>query len=385
MATTEKHENEKARKRKSENGLRRGWNPTARRAAFAGRQRRESPFVAARLTPHRTPAILRPRPPEDALRVSTISFVIPLKDEEQTLDTLCAEIFEVVDRDGREAEVILVDDGSTDGSWQRIVALAGRDRRVRGLRLRRNVGKAAALSAGFAEVRGDIVFTLDADLQDDPHEIPRFLRRLDEGWDMVSGWKRNRHDPWHKVWPSRVFNRMIGALTGLRLHDHVCGFKCCRAEIVRQVDLYGEMHRFFAVRAFALGYRVTEIDVNHRPREHGRSKYGIERFIKGLLDLLTVWFTMRFDRRPMHFFGAIGILHLLAGGLVCGVSLVEAVMGPAVLGRAFWIGVIIKLLGLQWLGVGLVAESQLTRTAPRGPGYHVAERVGFDEVREKRS
>ncbi len=296
-----------------------------------------------------------------------ISLVIPLKDEEATIERLCAEILEVVDREHLAAELVFVDDGSTDGSWRRVVALAERDPRVRGIRLRRSAGKAAALSAGFAEVRGEIVFTLDADLQDDPHEIPGFLHRLEQGWDMVSGWKKTRHDPWHKVWPSRVFNRMIGAMTGLHLHDHVCGFKCCRAAVVREVDLYGEMHRFFAVRAFAQGFRVTEMEVHHRPREHGRSKYGVERFVKGFLDLLTVWFTMRFGRRPMHFFGGIGVVFLVIGLLT------------GLIGRCFWTAAIVAMFGLQWFAVGLLAELRLATAPGRPRPYNVAERVGFDD------
>jgi glycosyltransferase involved in cell wall biosynthesis len=293
-----------------------------------------------------------------------ISFVIPAKDEESTLETLCAEISDVAGREGLEIEILFVDDGSTDGSWAKIVELAGRDERVRGLRFRRNSGKAAALTAGFAEVKGDIVFTLDADLQDDPHEIPRFLATLNEGFDLVSGWKRVRHDPWHKVWPSHVFNRMIGWLTGLHLHDNVCGFKCLRVAVLREVDLYGEMHRFFAVRAFAKGFKVAEIEVHHRPREHGRSKYGVTRFVKGFLDLLTVWFTIRYGRRPMHVFGtaggAIGLLGILW----------------FILRGGFWPALVLVLFGLQWLGLGLLAESRLAMAPPGITQYSIAERTG---------
>ncbi|HOW18223.1 MAG TPA: glycosyltransferase family 2 protein [Phycisphaerae bacterium] len=292
-----------------------------------------------------------------------ISFVIPVQDEEPTLQTLCAEIIDVAGQAALEIEIIFVDDGSTDGSWARIVDLAASDGRIRGLRLRRNFGKAAALSAGFAEVKGDIVFTLDADLQDDPHEIPRFLAKLNEGYDMVSGWKRVRHDPWHKVWPSRVFNRIVGALTGLHLHDHVCGFKCFRAEVLREVHLYGEMHRFFAVRAFARGFRITEIEVHHRPREHGRSKYGVSRFGKGFLDLLTVWFTIRYGRRPMHVLGTIG------GGIVLLGVLCLLVGG-------WWAALILVLFGAQWLGLGWLAESRLAAAPPGITQYSLAGRAG---------
>lgn len=294
-----------------------------------------------------------------------VTFVIPVKDEQETVATLCAEIVEVAGREGLDYELIFVDDGSTDGSWAEIERLARADRRIRAVRLRRNFGKAAALSTGFAAAKGELIFTLDADLQDDPHEIPRFLRLIEGGNDFVSGWKRNRHDPWHKVYPSRVFNRMIGWLTGLHLHDNVCGFKCFRAEVAREVELYGEMHRFFAVRAFARGFKVAETEVNHRPRTHGRSKYGASRFLKGFLDLLTVWFTIRFGRRPMHLLGGTGVLVVVLG------------LGIAV--ASHWVsGLICIVLGLQFLAFGLVAEHRLASDRAKRESYGVAERIGFE-------
>ena len=221
-----------------------------------------------------------------------------------------------------------MDDGSTDGSWDVIAELARTHPNVRGVRFRRNFGKAAALVAGFDAARGDVIFTLDADLQDDPHEIPRFLEAMRSGkpvdgrrgprgagLDVVSGWKRVRHDPWHKVCPSRVFNGMVGLLTGVRLHDHNCGMKCYKAEIFREVRLYGELHRFVPVLAAARGFRVGEIEINHRPRQFGQSKYGVHRFVKGFLDLLTVKFLTGFGRRPQHLLGSVGLLCFLLGGL----------------------------------------------------------------------
>lgn len=291
-----------------------------------------------------------------------ISIVVPAKDEQETLALLGAEVLEVVERERLDAELIFVDDGSVDDSWNEILRLTERDARIRGVRLRRNFGKAAALSAGFAHARGELIFTLDADLQDDPHEIPRFLALMEQGWDLVSGWKKVRHDPWHKVWPSRLFNRLIGWATGLRLHDHVCGFKCLRASVAREVALYGEMHRFLAVRAFARGFRVTEIDVHHRPREHGRSKYGASRFIKGFLDLLTVWFTFRFGNRPAHFFGTVGLLHLAGAAAL-------ALVGAAA-------ALLTGLLGLLWMAAGLSAEWTLAAQPPRTLQYSIAEVAG---------
>jgi glycosyltransferase involved in cell wall biosynthesis len=244
-----------------------------------------------------------------------ISVVIPLYNEAESLATLHAELVRSFEANHLEpAEILFVDDGSRDGSWRVIQELAKSDSRVRGIRFRRNFGKAAALTAGFRSAKGATIFTLDGDLQDDPAEIPRFLARLDEGYDVVSGWKRTRHDPWHKVGPSRVFNRMVSGLSGCKLHDHNCGFKAYRREVLDEVTLYGELHRFVPVLAHERGFKVAEIVVNHRPRKFGHSKYGIARFIKGLLDLLTVHFLSRYGQRPLHFLGALGLVMLALGG-----------------------------------------------------------------------
>jgi glycosyltransferase involved in cell wall biosynthesis len=226
---------------------------------------------------------------------------------------LHSELQQVTSKHGLEAELIFVDDGSTDGSWTHVGELARQDPHVRGIRFRRNFGKAAALSAGVKAARGDIVCTLDADLQDDPAEIPRLLAMLDQGYDVVSGWKKERHDPWHKVWPSRVFNIMVSGLTRVHLHDHNCGMKAYRADVFKEIRLYGELHRFIPVLAHARGFRVGELVVNHRPRRFGRSKYGAWRFVKGFLDLLTVKFLTGFGGRPQHLLGSIGLLAFVLG------------------------------------------------------------------------
>ena len=207
----------------------------------------------------------------------------------------------------------MVDDGSTDGSWAAIEQLAERDPRVLGIRFRRNFGKAAALSAGFDAATGDTIVTMDADLQDSPAEIPKLLAKLDEGLDVVSGWKVDRHDPWHKRWPSKVFNWLVGGLTGVRLHDHNCGLKAFRRDVIHEIRLYGELHRFVPVLAAARGFRIGETPVEHRPRTFGRSKYGWSRIPKGLLDLLTVKFITRFGQRPQHWLGTVGLVALLLG------------------------------------------------------------------------
>src|SRR5947209_7053315 len=219
-----------------------------------------------------------------------LSLVIPVFNEKDSLAALWAEIAEVSRGLDVRLEVIFVDDGSKDGSWDVIRELAASDARVRGIRFRRNFGKAAALEAGFRSAGGGIVMTLDADLQDDPHEIPNFLAAIRGGHDVVSGWKKIRLDPWHKTFPSRVFNRMVGWVTKVHLHDHNCGFKAYRAEVLRELNLYGEMHRFVPVLAAGRGFKVGEIAIHHRPRQFGKSKYRWQRFVKGSLDLVTVHF-----------------------------------------------------------------------------------------------
>src|SRR5438874_8016880 len=235
-----------------------------------------------------------------------ISVVVPVYNEKESLPQLQAELTAITAEAHLDVEVLFVDDGSRDGSWEVIQELAHRHSWVHGIRFRRNFGKAAALSAGFRAAHGEIVLTLDADLQDDPKEIPRFLAELDTGLDVVSGWKKIRHDPWHKVWPSRVFNALVSRLTGVGLHDHNCGMKCYRAEVFREIRLYGELHRLIPVLAAARGFRVGEIVINHRPRKFGHSKYGVRRFVKGFLDLLTVKFLTGFGQRPQHLLGSLG-------------------------------------------------------------------------------
>ena len=244
-----------------------------------------------------------------------ISVIIPVYNERESLPVLLGEIDQAA-RDGRlDLEVVFVDDGSRDGSWQVIAELAEKSPWMHGLRLRKNFGKAAALSAGFHAAGGELILTMDGDLQDDPAEIVSFLAAMQKGHDVVSGWKRTRHDPWHKVWPSRLFNFLVSVLTGVRLHDHNCGMKCYRAEVCREIRLYGELHRFIPVLAAARGFKVGEIEIRHRPRRFGHSKYGMRRFVKGFLDLLTVKFLTGFGQRPQHLLGSIGLLSFVAGGL----------------------------------------------------------------------
>ena len=320
-----------------------------------------------------------------------LSIIIPVLNERESLPQLLAEIVRVGERHSIEQEVIFVDDGSRDGSWETVQELASQNSRVSGIRFRRNFGKAAALTAGMRAARGELVLMMDADLQDDPAEIPNFIAKLNEGFDVVNGWKQRRLDPWHKVYPSRVFNWMIGRLTGLKLHDHNCGLKLFRAEVAREITIYGELHRFIPVLAHARGFRVTEISVHHRERQFGSSKYGVRRFLRGFLDLLTVKFLTGFGQRPQHMLGAIGLTFLGLGFLGLGYLAVLWLMmnlpplwngtpliavspiGPRPL-LAY--SVAATLLGGQSLSLGLLAELIVSNTVREQDTFSVAERVG---------
>jgi dolichol-phosphate mannosyltransferase len=317
-----------------------------------------------------------------------ISVVIPVFNECDSLQALYAEIAGVARAEQLDLEVLYVDDGSTDGSWQTIAELAREHADIRGIRFRRNFGKAAALSAGFHAARGGIIFTLDADLQDDPAEIPRFLALLTENksgqkLDIISGWKRVRHDPWHKVWPSRVFNRMVSLLTGVHLHDHNCGMKCYRAEVFREVRLYGELHRFIPVLAAARGFRVGEIEINHRPRRFGHSKYGVRRFMKGFLDLLTVKFLTGFGQRPQHLLGSLGLVSFLLGSLgllYLAITWVIRLWHPEkyepLHERALlFYALAALLLGAQMMSIGFLAELVTAYMGRDEDSYSIAEKT----------
>lgn len=313
-----------------------------------------------------------------------LTVVVPVYNEVESLPALHAEATAVLDCHGFDAEMLFVDDGSRDGSWGIIRELAESDPRVRGIRFRRNFGKAAALQAGFAEARGDVVVTMDADLQDDPAEIPRLLGKIENGLGVVSGWKKERHDPWHKVLPSRLFNWAVSRLTGVDLHDHNCGLKAYRREVFDEVRLYGELHRFVPVLAAARGWTVGEIVVNHRPREHGQSKYGVGRLLKGLLDLMTVKFLTGFGKRPQHMLGTAGMIFLSLGAL--GLSYLAATW----LGQRIWpspdvlplsqrpaviYSVASLLFGGQLLSIGLLGEMIVANRDDSADGYSLADRT----------
>lgn len=294
-----------------------------------------------------------------------VSVVVPVLDEVESLAILHRELTAALERLGRPYELIFVDDGSRDGSFEALEKLHRSDERVRAVQLRRNFGKAAALAVGFREARGRVVVTLDADLQDDPAELPRLLARLEEGYDLVSGWKLRRQDPPSKTLPSRLFNRVTARLTGLPLHDLNSGFKVYRREVVEELRLYGELHRFIPALAAWRGFRVSEVPVHHRPRRFGRSKYGSARFWRGSLDLLTVLFLTRYTRRPLHLFGGLGLVSL-AGGLGVNLYLTGLwLAGARPIGTrpllAF--GVLSMLVGIQFFSLGLLSELVLSYQA----------------------
>ena len=286
-----------------------------------------------------------------------ISVVVPLHNEERSIGLLHEELQAALDPLGEEWEAVYVDDGSTDGSFSALTRLHAREDNVRVVRLRRNFGKAAALAAGFAQATGERVVTIDGDLQDDPSEIPQLLAKLEEGFDVVSGWKTRRRDPWSRRLPSRLFNWVAGWMSGLRLHDMNCGLKAYRAEVVRNLVLYGELHRFIPVLAHEQGYRVAELPVNHRPREHGRSRYGLERYLRGFLDLLTVSFMGRYRHRPLHLFGGLGLLLGGAGVVLLVYLTIVKLTGQAIGQRPLLtLGVLLVVVGMQFFTLGLISE-----------------------------
>jgi glycosyltransferase involved in cell wall biosynthesis len=286
-----------------------------------------------------------------------ISVVVPVYDEELTVTPLYEELAAALAQLGRPWETVFVDDGSTDGSFAALTRLHARYENVRVVRLRRNFGKATALAAGFAQAAGEVVVTIDADLQDDPGEIPRLLAKLDEGFDLVSGWKTNRRDPRRRRLLSKLFNVVTGRISGLRLHDLNCGLKAYRANVLEDLRIYGELHRFLPVLAHYRGFRVAELPVNHRPRVHGRSRYGPERYLRGFLDLLTVTFIGRYRHRPLHLFGGLGLLLGIAGfGVLVYLTVLKAT-GEAIGHRPLLLlGVLLVVVGLQLFSLGLLSE-----------------------------
>ncbi len=290
-----------------------------------------------------------------------LSFVIPVLNEIDSLEILYHEI--LANCRDHECEVIFVDDGSSDGGFAVMARLAEADTKVKLVRFRRNFGKAAALQVGFNIASGDIVFTMDADLQDNPKEIPSFINKLNEGFDLVSGWKKRRHDPWHKTIPSKLFNFVTAKYFRLKLNDFNCGFKAYRRPLVKELNIYGEMHRYIPALANALGYRVGEIPVEHRARSFGKSKYGIERYLRGFFDLMTVKMITQYIKSPLYLFGRVGIFSTLLGSAVAlYLTVLKIFWGQPLSNRPLlFLGMLLILGGLQFISLGLISELIVNR------------------------
>ena len=287
-----------------------------------------------------------------------VSVVVPLLNEDESLTELTGRIGQALD--GKLGyEIIFVDDGSTDSSWEVITGLAAADERIGGIRLRRNYGKSTALDQAFRRVKGRVVVTMDADLQDDPFEIPALVGMIDSGFDLVSGWKKVRHDPVSKTIPSRFFNFITSMVTGIRLHDFNCGLKAYRREVVERLELYGEMHRYIPLLAYWDGYKkIGEKVVQHHPRKFGESKFGLSRFINGFLDLVTLIFINRYLQKPMHFFGTLGVLSLIAGGIITAyLTVMRLFFDQYLTNRPMLLfGILFLVLGVQFFTIGLFGE-----------------------------
>ncbi len=316
-----------------------------------------------------------------------ISLVIPLLNEEESLPELCEWIDRVMKEHGFSYEVLLMDDGSTDGSWNVITALSLKNPSIKGIRFQRNFGKSAALHVGFEHVSGDVVITMDADLQDSPDEIPELYRMIrEEGYDLVSGWKKKRYDPLSKTIPTRLYNWATRRMSGVKLHDFNCGLKAYRLVVVKSIDIYGEMHRYIPVIAKWAGFsNIGEKVVQHRKRQYGVTKFGMNRFIRGPLDLLTISFVGRFRKRPMHFFGIWGTMifvigFVIAAYLAYGKIFLE--MHKMTERPLFYLALLCMILGTQLFMTGFIAEL-VSRTAPDRNTYNIAERCRIGDEQGK--
>lgn len=287
-----------------------------------------------------------------------LSVVVPVLNERESVEPLTEQVLSQLDQQSGLCELIFVNDGSTDGTAQVLDRLATKHERVFVTHLRRNFGKAAALTTGFEHARGDIVLTMDGDLQDDPSEMPRLVSKVEEGVHLVSGWKRQREDPWHKTIPSKLFNSVTSAVSGLQLHDHNSGFKAYRREVLDQLEVVGEMHRFITIMAHWEGFKVVEIPVRHHRRRSGKSKFGTSRFLKGAFDLITVLLTTRYHLRPLHLFGLVGAVFSTTGIGILGYLTLLWFQDYRPIGTRplFFLGILLILVGVQLVSTGLLGE-----------------------------
>ncbi len=334
------------------------------------------PFRRRRRPPQgvqETDSSRQPQQPADQ-RTPAVSVVIPLYNEEGSITELNNELRSVLGGMGVPYEIVFVDDGSTDKSFQILREIYRSNKRIKIVRFRRNFGKSAALAMGFKRAQGSIIITMDGDLQDDPTEIPHLVREIKKGFDVISGWKRKRKDPLAKIIPSKLFNTVVRVVTGIRIHDFNCGLKAYRAEAAKNLKVYGELHRFLPVLAHWQGFRVGEKTVNHRPRKFGRTKFGIGRFFKGFLDFLTVLFTTRYAARPLHLFGTIGLLSLLTGFVIDAYLTVRWFLGQITLSNRplLLAGFLLIIVGVQFIAIGLLGE-MITRSHNIEDDYSVRE------------
>ncbi|MGB5697662.1 MAG: glycosyltransferase family 2 protein [Polyangiales bacterium] len=310
-----------------------------------------------------------------------LSLVVPGLNEAESLPLLAAQVDEAL---GPQAsyELIFVDDGSTDDTWKVIEELHESNPAVRGIRLRSNFGKAMALAAGFERARAEIVVMMDADLQDDPADLPRMIEKIKDGLDVVVGWKVERHDPLNRRIFSRIFNTTVGVVTGVRLHDMNCGFKAYRREVLQAIPIYGDLFRFIPVLASWQGFSVGEIPVNHRARQFGRSRYGLERILRGFFDLLSVSFLTRYSRKPMHLFGLFGLLFTFLGVLICAYLSILWFQGEPIGSRPLLLlGVLLILVGAQSFSIGLLGEFMTFQYQHRAEPEHLPVREVIGDPR----
>lgn len=294
----------------------------------------------------------------------SISVVVPLYNEEESLVELSVSLKKVLDSLRCSWEVYFIDDGSTDGSYQKLQEIHRVNNRFKCIKFKRNYGKSAALHEGFKAAKGDYVITMDADLQDDPEEIPALIAKLNEGFDLVSGWKKIRHDPFIKKHTSKLFNGVTSKMVGLKLHDYNCGLKAYVRDVVKNVKVYGEMHRYIPALAHLSGFKVTEMAVTHHERKYGKTKFGISRFFNGLFDLVTVLFTTKYIKRPLHLFGFIGVMSFIAGfGILLYLTFMKFIESVPISGRPlFFVGILFAIVGIQFFSIGLIGE-MITKTS----------------------
>lgn len=315
-----------------------------------------------------------------------LSLIIPLYNEADSLTDLHDWIHSVMGEHDFTYEVIFIDDGSKDNSWQVINKLAEKDSNVKAIRFRRNYGKSAALNEAFHRVEGNVVITMDADLQDNPEEIPSLYQMIiDEQYDLVSGWKQNRKDPLSKTIPSRFFNAVTSLVSGISLHDFNCGLKAYHIDVVKSIEVYGEMHRYIPVLAYKAGFsRIGEKRVEHRPREHGKTKFGLERFINGFLDLLSIMFVTKFGKRPMHLFGTLGVISFLIGFVILlYLSFTRFVYHQWDMDDRplFYLGLVTLILGVQLFLTGFLAE-MISLNSPDRDRYLISSEIGTDKNKD---